>query len=57
MKLTLPQQEVSNSDARFRVVSAGRRFGKSFLSMNEMAKFARFPNKRIMYLAVTHRQA
>jgi hypothetical protein len=25
--------------------------------MNEMAKFARFPNKRIMYLAVTHRQA
>jgi hypothetical protein len=57
MILTVPQQEVSNSDARFRVVSAGRRFGKSFLSMNEMAKFARFPNKRIMYLAVTHRQA
>jgi hypothetical protein len=57
MILTEPQQTVSNSDARFRVVSAGRRFGKSFLSMNEMAKFARFPNKRIMYLAVTHRQA
>lgn len=57
MRLTDPQQEISNSDARFRVVSAGRRFGKSFLSMNEMAKFARHPNKRIMYLAVTHRQA
>jgi hypothetical protein len=57
MRLTEPQQTISNSDARFRVVSAGRRFGKSFLSMNEMAKFARFPNKRIMYLAVTHRQA
>lgn len=57
MLLTPPQQEISNSDARFRVVSAGRRFGKSYLSMNEMAKFARFPNKRIMYLAVTHRQA
>ena len=57
MRLTLPQQTISNSDARFRVVSAGRRFGKSFLSMNEMAKFARFPNKRVMYLAVTHRQA
>lgn len=57
MILTEPQQEISNSDARFRVVSAGRRFGKSFLSMNEMAKFARFPNKRVMYLAVTHRQA
>lgn len=57
MRLTQPQQTISNSDARFRVVSAGRRFGKSFLSMNEMAKFARFPNKRVMYLAVTHRQA
>jgi hypothetical protein len=57
MLLTDPQQEISDSGARFRVVSAGRRFGKSFLSMNEMAKFARFPNKRIMYLAVTHRQA
>ena len=57
MRLTQPQQTISDSDARFRVVSAGRRFGKSYLSMNEMAKFARFPNKRVMYLAVTHRQA
>jgi len=57
MRLTEPQQTISNSDARFRVVSAGRRFGKSFLSMNEMAKFARFPNKRIMYIAPTYRQA
>lgn len=57
MQLTAPQQQISSSTARFRVVSAGRRFGKSFLSMNEMAKFARHPNRRVMYLAVTHRQA
>ena len=57
MRLTKPQQTISDSTARFRVVGAGRRFGKSFLSINEMAKFARFPNQRIMYLAVTHRQA
>lgn len=57
MRLTPPQQEISNNTARFRCVSAGRRFGKSFLSINEMAKFARHPSKRVMYLAVTHRQA
>jgi hypothetical protein len=57
MRLTVPQQTISASTARFRCVSAGRRFGKSFLSINEMAKFARHPKQRVMYLAVTHRQA
>ena len=57
MKLTSPQQTVSDSDARFRVVAAGRRFGKSFLSINELAKFARLPNQRCLYVAPTYRQA
>lgn len=57
MKLTTPQQTVSDSAARFRVVAAGRRFGKSFLSINELAKFARFPNQRCLYVAPTYRQA
>ena len=57
MRLTLPQQTISDSTARFRCVSAGRRFGKSYLSMNEIAKFARHPNRRIMYVAPTYRQA
>jgi len=57
MKLSKPQQIISDDPARFRVVVAGRRFGKSFLSINELAKFARFPNQRCLYVAPTYRQA
>ena len=57
MILTKPQQIISDSAARFRVVSAGRRFGKSYLSINEIAKFARYPNQRVLYVCPTYRQA
>lgn len=57
MKLTAPQQQISDCESRWRVVSAGRRFGKTFLSINEIAKEARYPNKRIIYIAPTYRQA
>ena len=57
MKLTAPQKKISDSKARFRVVSAGRRFGKTWLSINELAKFARFPNQRVAYMAPTYKQA
>ena len=57
MKLTPPQKSISSDRNRFRVVVAGRRFGKSFLSINEIAKFARKPNQRCLYVAPTYRQA
>ena len=57
MKLSAPQQTISNHSARFKVCAAGRRFGKSFLSINELAKFARKPNQRCLYVAPTYRQA
>lgn len=57
MKLTPPQQIISDSGARFRVVAAGRRFGKSFLSINELAKYARYPGAKCLYVAPTYRQA
>ncbi len=57
MALTPPQKLVSDNPARFKVVVAGRRWGKSHLSMNEMAKFARHPNRKIFYVAPTYRQA
>ena len=57
MKLTKPQHTISKDTARFRVVVAGRRFGKSFLSINELAKFSRFPNQKCLYVAPTYRQA
>ena len=57
MPLTDPQKKIFKSDARFRVVVAGRRFGKTYLSMWEIAKFARYPNRKIFYIAPTYRQA
>jgi phage terminase large subunit len=56
MKLTTPQQTISNDPARFRVVAAGRRFGKTFLAINELAKFARYPKCRVLAIANTYRQ-
>ena len=57
MSLTKPQSEVIGSKARFRVLVSGRRFGKTFVAINELARFARFPNKKVWYVAPTYRQA
>ena len=57
MPLTTPQKTIFDDTARFRCVSAGRRFGKSFLSIWEIAKFARYPNRRIIYVAPSYRMA
>ena len=40
IKLTKPQYEVSSSDKRFRVLISGRRFGKTYLCITEMMKYA-----------------
>jgi uncharacterized FlaG/YvyC family protein len=57
MALTPVQKEVSDNPSRFKVIVAGRRWGKTHLSMNEIAKFARYPNKKVFYVAPTYRQA
>ena len=57
MPLTTPQQKVIDSKARFRVLISGRRFGKTFVAINELARFARFPNQRCWYVAPSYRQA
>jgi len=57
LPLSNPQKTIFNDESRFRVVSAGRRFGKSFLSIWEMARAARYPNQKIMYVAPSYRQA
>jgi len=56
MKLSKPQQTISDSEARFRIAACGRRFGKSWLAMNEMAKFARHPHQKILAVAPTYKQ-
>jgi hypothetical protein len=53
--LSKAQKEVFTSEARFRVLITGRRFGKTFLALNELAKFSRYPKKKVWYIAPTYR--
>lgn len=57
MPLSEAQKKVAQSTKRFRVVCAGRRFGKSILAIRELAKFASQPNKKVMYVAPTYGMA
>lgn len=57
MKLSAPQQEVANDNHRMKVVIAGRRFGKTFLSIYHLCKEARLPNKEIFYITSSYRAA
>lgn len=57
MPLSKAQREIANSPARFRVACCGRRFGKSHLAIREIAKFARYPNQTVFYVAPSYRQA
>jgi len=57
MPLTNPQKNVIKDNSRFRVLITGRRFGKTFVAINEIAKFASIPNKKIWYVAPSYRQA
>lgn len=57
MPLNAAQQAVTNSQKRFRVFCGGRRVGKTFLAIRELARFARFPNKKILYVCPTYQMA
>ena len=51
MPLTKPQKEVIDNNSRFRVLITGRRFGKTYLAINELAKFASKSNQKVWYVA------
>jgi len=57
LKLSKPQQVISNDTTRFRIVVAGRRFGKTMLAINEIAKFCVKPKQRVLALYSTYGQA
>jgi len=57
MPLSKAQDIVANDLTRFRVVVAGRRFGKTHLSIRELCKHARLPDREVWYIAPTYRQA
>jgi len=57
MKLSPPQQTIVDDSHRFRVVVAGRRFGKTHLSIRELCYHARLPDKEVWYIAPTYKMA
>jgi len=57
MPLSSPQQTIVDAPQRFKVVIAGRRFGKTHLSVRELCKAARHPDKEVWYVAPTYKQA
>ena len=57
ISLTKSQHKVSQSNKRFRVLISGRRFGKTYLAITEMMKYASKPNQRIWYVAPTFKMA
>lgn len=57
MALSPAQKTIANSTKRWRVAVCGRRFGKSYLAMRELARFARIPNRKVFYVAPSYRMA
>jgi len=57
MPLSPAQQTIANDTHRFRVVVAGRRFGKTHLSIRELAYHAREPHKECWYVAPSYKMA
>jgi hypothetical protein len=52
-----PQAKVFGCQERFRVLVAGRRFGKTFLALTELIRAAWEPGRKAWYVAPTYRQA
>jgi Terminase large subunit, T4likevirus-type, N-terminal len=57
VNLKPPQGQVFCSDRRFRVLVAGRRFGKTFLALVELCRAAWGPDRLAWYVAPTYKQA
>ena len=57
MPLSSAQTKIVEAPQRFKVVIAGRRFGKTHLSIRELCYNARLPDRTVWYVAPTYRQA
>ena len=57
MPLSATQQIVANDTHRWRVVVAGRRWGKTTLAIREMCRVAKEPNKDVYYISPTYRMS
>lgn len=56
MPLSDPQRAIVQDTHRFRVAICGRRFGKTWLAMRELARFSREPHRRVWFIAPTRGQ-
>lgn len=57
MPLTVPQRAIVDAPQRFKVVIAGRRFGKTHLALRQLAYHARLPGRTVWAVYPTYRQA
>lgn len=57
MPLSTPQQTIVDAPQRFKCVIAGRRFGKTHLSIRQLCFYAREPNRDVIYCAPSYKQA
>lgn len=57
ISLRAPQWAVFNNDSRFRILVAGRRFGKTYLAQVELCRSAWAAGKLAWYVAPTYKQA
>lgn len=57
MPLSKAQDQVANDSTRFRVVVAGRRFGKTHLAIRELCYHAKDPGKEVWYVAPSYKMA
>jgi hypothetical protein len=57
LRLNPRQLDVYNSPARFRILVAGRRFGKTHLALIEMLHYAQTKGRTIWYVGPSYRQA
>jgi hypothetical protein len=57
MALSVAQQQIVNATQRFKVVIAGRRFGKTHLAIRELCKHAKEPDKEVWAVYPTYKQA
>ena len=55
--LSEPQSQIFASNARFKVVAAGRRFGKTVMSLYTILYEASVPKSKIFYVTVSYRAA
>lgn len=57
MKLSAPQQTIAKDLSRFKVVVAGRRFGKTYLAIREICYQAKEPEREVFYVTTSYRAA